>query len=143
MSEERHTPEPWAVDIRMGCAAITIAGAGLNCLSGKADEVIAYQDGRGERAGGDGTGYRVLTPEQVANFVRIGAAVNACAGIPTAALQANVLQKAKEMLRVIVAELPGLDWTGALCCPFCVSVAIGTPQPPCETRALLAKLGQE
>lgn len=101
--------EPWSADIRMGCAAITMAGSGLDCLDGASDDAIVYQDGRGERAGGDGaTGYRRLTEEQRENFVRIVACVNACAGIPTAALQEGVIAEMKEALWGIRGRLGSL-----------------------------------
>jgi len=67
-----HTKGPWEVSIRTGCFGVFRAGKTPNCMSGAHDTAIVYQDGRGERF--NGTGYCVLTDEQIANAHLLAAA---------------------------------------------------------------------
>jgi hypothetical protein len=87
-----HTKEPWKADLKVGCFAIYPNGQDRNCLEGASDDVIVYQNGRGDKSSPDG--YRYLTAEQEANAKRIVACVNACAGITNEALEAGVVHSA-------------------------------------------------
>ncbi len=78
-----HTHEPWRVGIDVYGNAAIVAGL---------DEVIFSNTGRG------------FSEPTSADLARITACVNACAGIPSSALEANVVQEMLQACKALWAD---------------------------------------
>jgi hypothetical protein len=92
MSETKHSPEPWRFENipgRKGAGAVRDVG----------DFVVA----------------RTLPEAMPGDARRIVACVNACAGIPTEALEAGALAEALDQFEEVASE------TTETCCPTCAA----------------------
>lgn len=106
MADAKHTPEPWLLDItehgfriRMGS---TVPYTGIY----KPQHLIEWEPGvyyDPEYGPNDAENKQYLEAE--ANMRRIVACVNACAGIPTEALETGVVWEMVEALEVLVGKI--------------------------------------
>jgi hypothetical protein len=93
VSETKHSPEPWSVGGMSGCEDGCYAADGSLCAEGWPGDTTNLDPGKDVNA---------FLARQNANARRIVACVNACAGLPTEALEAGALAKALGALARIV-----------------------------------------
>lgn len=52
----------------------------------------------------------------------------------------ETLERVVGLVESVAERVGSLDWTGAGCCPFCETLPLGRPEPPCTLQAVLAEL---
>lgn len=94
MSEIKHTPEPWAVEISHNGGCVKIVETGLE-YPRSLGQLVSYGDRQDINA--------------KANARRIVAAVNACAGLSTDELEKTEVQKIAQQRDQLLEALKGLE----------------------------------
>ena len=97
MTQKNHTPGPWRVFGKMTGKVISENGPGMVEICETGDfrdaELVPFNAERWN-----------------ADAYRIAAAVNACEGIPTEALEPGVVKDMQEALQAARAEIVSLEW---------------------------------